>query len=48
MVAAALIEALEGLELEYPKIEGEALDEFQKVRTALTSEAGGRAKSSKR
>jgi PPK2 family polyphosphate:nucleotide phosphotransferase len=48
VVAAALIEALEGLELEYPKIEGEALEEFQKVRTALTSEAGGRAKSSKR
>ncbi len=38
MVAAALIETLEGLDLKYPKIEGKALEEMQQVRTALTAE----------
>jgi PPK2 family polyphosphate:nucleotide phosphotransferase len=47
VVAAALIEALEDLDLQYPKIEGGALKEFQKVRTTLMSE-GGRTKLKKR
>jgi PPK2 family polyphosphate:nucleotide phosphotransferase len=47
MVAAALIEALEDLDLQYPKIEAAALKEFQKVRTSLMSE-GSRAKVSRR
>jgi PPK2 family polyphosphate:nucleotide phosphotransferase len=38
MVAAALIEALEDLDLKYPKVEAAALEEFQKVRAALLSE----------
>jgi hypothetical protein len=33
-----MIEALEGLNLEYPKIEGAALEELQRVRKALLSE----------
>ncbi len=41
VVAAALIEALEALDLEFPKIEGAALDELQKVRAALVAEGGG-------
>jgi PPK2 family polyphosphate:nucleotide phosphotransferase len=43
MVAAALIEALENLDLQYPQVEAAALKEFQKVRTALLSE-GSRAR----
>jgi PPK2 family polyphosphate:nucleotide phosphotransferase len=35
VVARAMVEALEGLDLEYPKIEGAALKELQKVRAAL-------------
>jgi hypothetical protein len=35
VVAAAMIEALEKLDLEYPKIEGDALKELLKVRAAL-------------
>jgi PPK2 family polyphosphate:nucleotide phosphotransferase len=38
VVAGAMIEALEGLNLEYPKIEGAALEELQRVRKALLSE----------
>jgi polyphosphate kinase 2 (PPK2 family) len=41
VVAGAMIEALEGLNLEYPKIEGTALEELQKVRDALLSEEPG-------
>jgi PPK2 family polyphosphate:nucleotide phosphotransferase len=48
VVAAALIEALEGIDLQYPKIEGDALKEFQKVRTTLMAEGGGRAEPKKR
>jgi PPK2 family polyphosphate:nucleotide phosphotransferase len=48
VVAAALIEALEGIDLQYPKIEGDALKEFQKVRTTLMAEEGGRAEPKKR
>src|ERR1700736_415496 len=38
VVAAALIEALEALDLQYPKVEGAALKEIQQVRNALKSE----------
>jgi PPK2 family polyphosphate:nucleotide phosphotransferase len=41
VVAGAMIEALEGLKLEYPKIEGAALDELKRVRKALLSEERG-------
>ena len=43
MVAAVLIEALQALDLQYPKVEGAALEEIQQVRNALKFE-GGRAK----
>jgi PPK2 family polyphosphate:nucleotide phosphotransferase len=43
VVAAAVIEALEALDLQYPKVEGAALKEIQQVRNALKFE-GGRAK----
>ena len=43
VVAAALIEALEGLDLQYPKVEGAALEEMQKVRAALLAEGKRRA-----
>src|SRR5215212_2479461 len=39
VVARAMVEALEGLDLAYPKIEGDALKELEKVRVALVSEA---------
>jgi hypothetical protein len=39
VVAAAVIEALEGLDLAFPKIEGAALKEMRKVRAALLAEA---------
>ena len=39
VVAAAVIEALEGLDLSFPKIEGAALKEMRKVRRALEAEA---------
>ena len=48
MVAAALIETLEGLDLKYPKIEGKALEEMQQVRTALLAESGAANGKSKR
>jgi PPK2 family polyphosphate:nucleotide phosphotransferase len=38
VVAAALVRALEGLKLDYPKVEGKALDELEKVRKALAAE----------
>jgi len=43
VVAAALIEALEGLDLQYPKMKSAALKEIEQVRSALKSE-GRRAK----
>jgi PPK2 family polyphosphate:nucleotide phosphotransferase len=39
VVARAMVEALEGLDLTYPKVEGEALKELEKVRAALVAEA---------
>jgi PPK2 family polyphosphate:nucleotide phosphotransferase len=38
VVAAAITEALERLDLEFPKIEGEALEELKKVERALKAE----------
>ncbi|HTQ83830.1 MAG TPA: polyphosphate kinase 2 family protein [Pseudolabrys sp.] len=38
VVAAALVEALEGLKLKFPRVEGKALDELEKARKALKSE----------
>jgi PPK2 family polyphosphate:nucleotide phosphotransferase len=38
VVAAAMVEALEGLNLEYPKVEGAALKEMEKVKKALLDE----------
>ena len=37
-VAGALVDALEGLKLEYPKVEGAALDELEKAKAALKAE----------
>jgi PPK2 family polyphosphate:nucleotide phosphotransferase len=37
-IAEALVEAMEGLALEYPKVEGAALKELAKVRRALLAE----------
>ena len=38
LVSAAIIEALEGLKLEYPKVTGKALKELKKVERALKAE----------
>jgi hypothetical protein len=38
VVAAALVEALEGLDLQFPKLEPATLKEIQQVRDALKSE----------
>ncbi len=38
VVAGAMVQALEGLKLEYPKVEGKALKELAKARTALKGE----------
>jgi hypothetical protein len=40
IVAAAMVEAMESLELEFPKVEKEALAEMEKVRQALVAEGG--------
>ena len=42
VVAAALIETLEELDLQYPKVEGKALEEMQQVRDALLAEGQGK------
>jgi polyphosphate kinase 2 (PPK2 family) len=42
VVAAALVEALDRLKLEYPKVTGKALRELKKAGRALQSERGGR------
>ncbi len=44
VVAAAVIEALDGLDLAFPKIEGAALKELRKVRAALIAEAPRKAR----
>jgi len=38
VIAAALVETLEALDLKFPKVEGEALAELEKARKALMSE----------
>jgi len=38
VIAEAMIEAMEGLKLEFPKVEGPALKQLEKVRKALTAE----------
>jgi PPK2 family polyphosphate:nucleotide phosphotransferase len=43
VVAAALVEALDRLKLEYPKVEGKALRELKEAGEALRSERGGRS-----
>jgi polyphosphate kinase 2 (PPK2 family) len=48
VVAGAMIEALEKLDLQYPKVEGAALEELQKVRAALVAEANDKGSSAKK
>jgi hypothetical protein len=38
VVAGAIVDALERLDLEFPKVEGKALKELQQVRKALIAE----------
>ena len=38
VVAAALVEALEGLKLKFPRVEGKSLEELEKARKALKAE----------
>ncbi len=38
IIAEAIVEAMEGLKLEFPKVEGPALKELEKVRRALLAE----------
>ena len=42
VVAAALVDALDRLDIKYPKVEGKALEEMQKVRAALLAEGQGK------
>lgn len=44
VIAEAIVEAMEGLKLEYPKVEGPALKELEKVRRALLAEPQQRRK----
>jgi PPK2 family polyphosphate:nucleotide phosphotransferase len=39
VVASAVVKALDGLDLDFPKVEGAALEEMQKIRKALQAEA---------
>jgi PPK2 family polyphosphate:nucleotide phosphotransferase len=39
VIAEAIVEAMEGLELEFPKVDGSALKELERVRGALIAEA---------
>ena len=39
VIAEAMVEAMEGLKLEFPKVEGAALKELEKVRGALEAES---------
>jgi PPK2 family polyphosphate:nucleotide phosphotransferase len=45
VIAEALVEAMEGLDLAFPKVEGAALKELEKVRRALLAEPKQRRKS---
>jgi len=44
VVAAAVVEALGRLDLDFPRIEGRSLKELRKVRKALEAEAPGKAR----
>jgi len=44
LVAAAVIEALDRLDLDFPRIEGRALKDLRKVRQALEAEVPGKAR----
>jgi PPK2 family polyphosphate:nucleotide phosphotransferase len=44
VVAAALVDALESLDLKFPKVDGAALKELEQVRGALLAEASGKAR----
>jgi PPK2 family polyphosphate:nucleotide phosphotransferase len=48
IVSAAIVDALENLKLEYPKIEGAALNELKAAERALKAEKPGRAGKAKR
>ena len=43
VISAVIIEALEALKLEYPRIEGKALDELKNVERALKGQAPARS-----
>ena len=45
IIAEAMVEAMEGLDLAFPKVEGPALKELEKVRRALLAEPKQRRKS---
>ena len=47
VVCAAIVEALEELKLDYPKIEGKALENLKAVERALKAEKPGRADKAK-
>ena len=47
VVAAALVDTLDRLDLDYPKVEGSALREMEKARQALLREEGARARRGK-
>jgi hypothetical protein len=38
VVAGAMVQAMQGLDLAYPKVEGKALDDLRAVKKALESE----------
>jgi hypothetical protein len=48
VIAEAIVEAMEGLNLELPKVEGAALKELERVRGALMAEAPRRVAPPKR
>ena len=44
IIAEAMVEAMEGLDLAFPKVEGAALKELEKVRHALLAETSKQRK----
>jgi PPK2 family polyphosphate:nucleotide phosphotransferase len=46
VIAEAIVEAMEGLDLEFPKVEGEKLKELEQVRGALEAEKPARKRDS--
>ena len=41
VVGRAILEALEGLDLDYPKVEGAALEDLRKIRAVLETDEHG-------